>query len=339
VCEAITVHPGGRSRRTSARSASTCIRPTRPRAGNQDERRRGVRGARSKTPERAAEIIHRGVTGGIGADPRGRCQTPTLFDALASISPTHAHRVLDGIARMRRMAARPVGEPPLRGVQSPGCAEAGLRPRNNCRLRTDRKRQPASSDTFAHAVGPVHRVGALGDSVNAVAPGITHVRACIRGEATSGPAASWPPSKPPPPGAPRGRSLPISVNRRCAAEAPAGDPFLLAAPGGPARRARRGPAARRISPPRHVPVQAPARAQPHLRARGSAAGRAGTSRQRQVRRGLIAECPRAGAILRVPPRLGCGPAPHSPRPRCDSPSSARAQASPSRRFGGLPSRS
>ena len=57
------------------------------------------------TPERAAEIIHRGVDAGkprilVGPDAY-------MFDFLARVTPTHYPRVLDQLDRMlRRRAAR-----------------------------------------------------------------------------------------------------------------------------------------------------------------------------------------------------------------------------------------
>jgi NAD(P)-dependent dehydrogenase (short-subunit alcohol dehydrogenase family) len=105
---AITVHPGG-VKTNIARSAHMHSDP-RGLGRNQDELAEEFEALARTTPERAAEIIHRGVDRGktrilVGPDAY-------LFDALARITPTHAYRVLDGIDRLRRMTARPVAEPP-----------------------------------------------------------------------------------------------------------------------------------------------------------------------------------------------------------------------------------
>ncbi len=110
---AITLHPGG-VKTNIARSAHMHSDP-RGLGRNQDELAEEFEALARTTPERAAEIIHRGVDRGkarilVGPDAY-------LFDALARITPTHAYGVLDGIDRLRRMAARPVAEPPS-GVQS-----------------------------------------------------------------------------------------------------------------------------------------------------------------------------------------------------------------------------
>ena len=110
---AITVHPGG-VKTNIARSAHMHSDP-RGLGRNQDELAEEFEALARTTPERAAEIIHRGVDRGkarilVGPDAY-------LFDALARITPTHAYRVLDGIDRLRRMTARPAAEPPS-GVQS-----------------------------------------------------------------------------------------------------------------------------------------------------------------------------------------------------------------------------
>jgi NAD(P)-dependent dehydrogenase (short-subunit alcohol dehydrogenase family) len=96
---AITVHPGG-VKTNIARSAHMHSDP-RGLGRNQDELAEEFEALARTTPERAAEIIHRGVDRGkarilVGPDAY-------LFDALARITPTHAFRVLDSIDRLRRM--------------------------------------------------------------------------------------------------------------------------------------------------------------------------------------------------------------------------------------------
>jgi hypothetical protein len=56
------------------------------------------------TPEKAAEVIHRGVDAGkarilIGGDAY-------MFDALTRLTPTHYYTVIEGIAKVARRAAR-----------------------------------------------------------------------------------------------------------------------------------------------------------------------------------------------------------------------------------------
>jgi NAD(P)-dependent dehydrogenase (short-subunit alcohol dehydrogenase family) len=99
---AITVHPGG-VKTNIARSGHMHSDP-RGLGRSHEELAEEFDAIARTTPERAAEIIHRGVDRGkarilVGPDAY-------IFDALARITPTHAYRVLDAIDRLTRKAAR-----------------------------------------------------------------------------------------------------------------------------------------------------------------------------------------------------------------------------------------
>jgi NAD(P)-dependent dehydrogenase (short-subunit alcohol dehydrogenase family) len=101
---AVTIHPGG-VKTNIARSAHVHSDP-RELGRSREELVEEFDQLTPTTPERAAEIIHRGVDRGrtrilVGPDAY-------LFDALARITPTHAWAVLDRISRItlaRRRAA------------------------------------------------------------------------------------------------------------------------------------------------------------------------------------------------------------------------------------------
>ena len=95
---AITVHPGG-VKTNIVRSAHVHTDP-RDLGRDRNELAAEFDTLARTTPERAAEIIHRGVDRGksrilVGPDAY-------LFDALARITPTHAYRVLDRIDRLTK---------------------------------------------------------------------------------------------------------------------------------------------------------------------------------------------------------------------------------------------
>ena len=96
---AVTVHPGG-VKTNIARNARYHGHPTRPGLSHEEAARQFDAIART-TPERAAEIIHHGVTAGrsrvlVGPDAY-------MFDALARLAPT---RYYDVLAMLDRVVAR-----------------------------------------------------------------------------------------------------------------------------------------------------------------------------------------------------------------------------------------
>jgi short-subunit dehydrogenase len=99
---AITVHPGG-VKTNIVRSGHMHSDP-RGLGRNHEELAEEFDALARTTPERAAEIIHRGVDRGkarilVGPDAY-------LFDALARITPTHAFRILDRLDRLTSKTAR-----------------------------------------------------------------------------------------------------------------------------------------------------------------------------------------------------------------------------------------